>query len=476
MRNTPHSLLLLAALLTLAACDDNTASLGIHPATDGITNSTQVFQLTSRSLPMDSVVANSTNSYLGSVTDPETGTDVTADFAAQFYVFEDYQYPPLSQMVGDIDGEPRKGIVQCDSCEVRLYFNSYYGQADNPMKLQVFELSPTNILSEDSTYYADIDLSRYVAPEALPLATRVFTPRDYNLETVTLSASTYNPNVRIMLPASLGQRIMESYYENPGYYKDSYHFIRNVFPGLYFRTSSGHGTMLSVYVGTLNLYYRYADEQADTIYNAVTRFAATPEVIQSTRFRTSDTSALTDSDAPYTYLKTPAGITTELTLPVDEVFSGQHQTDSVSLASLTLTRYNKTQDDSQLATPATLLMVRKADAHQFFLSRRVADGRTSYTTTFNTAYNTYTFDNISRLLAYCKHEKVAQARALGITEDEWARRNPDWDRVLLIPVTTSTNSSGAQVSVTHDLGLGSVRLVGGTTPLQMQVVYSKFLQ
>ena len=476
MRHLHKAITLLTVLFALAACDDNTATLGIHSDSDGITNSTQIYQLTTRSLQMDSVVANSTISYLGSITDPETGTTVDAQFAAQFYTFENYQYPARQLMVGDVDGKPTRGILQCDSCEVRLYFNDYYGYDNNPMKLEVYEMGTDKILSEDSTYYTDVDLTQYLPSSSKPLATRVFTPRDYNVDDVTLSGSTYNPNLRVMLPASLGQRIIERYYENPNNYRDSYHFIRNVFPGLYFRTTSGHGTMLSVYVGTLNVFYRYADEQEDTVYDAVTRFAATPEVIQSTQFATTGTTSLLDPSLPYTYLKTPAGICTEMTLPVDEVFSTEHVGDSVSLATVTLTRYNKTQDDRQLGTPATLLMVRKSEMHRFFRDRRVADGRTSFTTTFDSSRNTYTFDNIGRLLAYCKHEKMSQAAAQGISEETWAAQHPDWNRVVLVPVVTSTNSSGAMVSVTHDLGLGSIRLVGGTTPIQMQIVYSKFQQ
>ena len=66
------------ATLTLVACDDNTANMGIFPSNDGITNSTALYQVISRSVKMDSVEANSAISYLGAITDPETGTDITA--------------------------------------------------------------------------------------------------------------------------------------------------------------------------------------------------------------------------------------------------------------------------------------------------------------------------------------------------------------------------------------------------------------
>lgn len=479
---TRTTTLLLLAQMLLSACDDNTADIGIYPTTDGITNSTAIFSLTTRSIPLDSVVAYSITNYLGSITDPETGADITADFAAQFYTFEDYRFPALDLMIGeDEKGETKQGIVQCDSVELRLYFDHYYGDENNPMKLEVYELSHDNMLNEDSVYYTDFDLTRFLPQNARPAVTRVFTPKDYNVDPTVLAATGYSKSVRIVLPQSIGQHIMDKYVENKDYFRDSYHFIQNVFPGLYFKTTSGKGTMLSVYVGTINLYYRYGDkEYPDTIYNGITRFASTPEVIQTTRFSNEDMAPLLE-DSTCTYLKTPAGICTEMTLPIDELFAGQHATDSISLASVTLTRYNKPQDKYQLNTPGELLMVRKQDMHSFFLDHKVADNRTSYTTTFDSNYNTYTFSNICRLIAYCKHEKMEEVRKAqetnpAMTEEQWMQEHPDWNKVVLIPVVTSTNTNGLQVSVTHDLSLNSIRLVGGQTPLKMQVVYSKFYQ
>ncbi len=309
----------LLALVAMSACDDNTSTLGIYSETDGITNSSSIYEVTTRSLKMDSVVASSTVSYLGSITDPETGADIKADFATQYYCLEDYKFPEKEVMVGEANGDTLTGIVQCDSCEVRLYFNDYYGDGDNPMKLEVYELSADHIMDPDSVYYTDVDLTKFLPENAKPIATRVFTPIDYNQDEASLTSSTYNNNVKISLPASFGQRIMERYYEHPEYFKNSYYFIRNVFPGFYFKVSNGLGTMLSVYVGTINLFYRYneeTEEGTDTTYVGLTRFAATPEVVQSTHFVNNDMEQLI-SDNKCTYLKTPAGICTEMTLPID---------------------------------------------------------------------------------------------------------------------------------------------------------------
>lgn len=470
------SLLTCTLAMAMISCDDNTGSLGIYEKGDGISNSTKSFEVTTQSLKMDSVIASSVTNYLGCITDPETGTDITADFAAQFYSFENYKFPDKEVMVGEVAGNTSTGIVQCDSCEVRLYFERYYGDSNNPLKLEVYELSESKLLEEDSIFYTDVDLTKFLPDGAKPIASRVFSPRDYNVSESTLNSSSYTHNIRIVLPKSVGQNIMEKYYENPDRFKNSYEFIRNVLPGLYFHISNGKGTMIAVSVGTLNLYYRYCDPyNQKQIYSGITRFAATPEVIQSTHFENENIDALV-ADKSCTYLKTPAGICTEMTLPINQFYANEHATDSISMASITLTRYNKSQNNYHWGTPENLLMVRKHDSHNFFKEHKVADGRTSFIATYNSTYNTYTFDNICRLISYCKNEKTNEAKRAGITEEAWETLNPDWNKVLLIPVNTSTNSSGALVSVTHDLSLNSVRLVGGNTKLPMQIVYSKFYQ
>ena len=47
--------------------------------------------------------------------------------------------------------------------------------------------------------------------------------------------------------------------------------------------------------------------------------------------------------------------------------------------------------------------------------------------------------------------------------------------MVLIPVETNRDNSNNIVSVTHDMGLGSAKLVGGATDkLKIQVIYSTF--
>ena len=125
----------------------------------------------------------------------------------------------------------------------------------------------------------------------------------------------------------------------------------------------------------------------------------------------------------------PAGIFTEMTLPIDEIYDG-HDQDSISQAKITFYRYNNTFKESHLGIPSTILMLRKSELYSFFENKKINDGNTSYVATLNTSYNSYTFSNIGNLIAYCKNERASKAKAENLSIEEWSRLNPDWNKVV----------------------------------------------
>ena len=464
--------LVAATAATFASCDDDTASLGIRSDADAITSTSTTFKVTSRSVPLGAVAANTSKSYLGLVTDPETKTDIRAEFMAQFHTFEDYSLPSQQQLVLDDDGK-----LVVDSIEIRLYFTDYYGDGDNPMRLSVYELDREKILREDWTYYSDVKISDYIPSGAQPLAEKVFTVEDYTLDDGERTSATHSKNVRIMLPNEYGTNILSKAISNPEYFQDSWHFMRNVCPGFAFRLDGGRGTMLTLDVSALNVFFRYIKN--DSTYDAISRFAATPEVIQTTSIQNSDLDDLISRQQPFTYLKSPAAIATEVTLPVDEVFAN-HANDSISRARLSFQRYNSTeQTNYSLNAPSTLLILPSDSLDNFFAERRVADDRTAITTTISSAYNVYTFSNIARLITAMYHAKQQGMIREGLREREWMAAHPRWNKATVLPVVVKTvtnqnTNAVTQVSVTHDFSLTSTRLIGGTVPLDLYVIYSSY--
>ena len=116
-------------------------------------------------------------------------------------------------------------------------------------------------------------------------------------------------------------------------------------------------------------------------------------------------------------------------------------------------------------------MVRKKDMYDFFLKNKLYDNITSYSASFTQSSNEYKFNNISRLINY-----IADEYQKGTASDpEWESKNPDWDKVVLIPITQTTdNNFGNAISVSHNHGMTSTRLRGGKDPIAISIVTSKF--
>ena len=476
MRNILATLLL---TIFIISCTEDTSTIGIFPETDGIENSYALFDVYTQSVLLDSVIYKNSNNYLGSIKDPETNTEITANFAAQFHTFEGYKFPKKNLLFADYETDHSKDLVECDSIDMQLYYNGYMGDPNNPMKMEIYPLSFNKIIEEDSTYYVNTDLEQFVDAGTLPIVTKVFTAIDYSISEEVREGETYTNHIRIALPKEYGNYLLNGYYDHPEYYKNSYNFIRKLCPGFYYKIKGGTGTMINVMVSTMNLYFSYFDEVVeDTIIGALYRFAATPEVIQSTQFSNGNLQKLVD-DKSCTYLKSPAGIGTEVTIPIDGIYS-DHQNDSISRAQLTLTRYNNNvNNDYALKIPEHVLMVRKDDAVSFFKNNKVPNDQTSFCTKFDETFNSYTFDNLGRLITYCRYEKLNGMKNSGLTEAQWEAAHPNWNKVVIIPVsvkeTTDSYGNTTYAAIAHDMSMSSAKMVGGqSNPIKMQVLFSRF--
>ena len=238
---------MLTIAFSFTSCSEDTGSLGIYPGQDAISTEPATFGILSSSMSNDIVPANSTACFLGKVIDPETNQAIIATFAAQFHNYENYAFPDEARIV-KTDGH------FCDSIEIRLFIKSTFGDRNNPMKVEVLRLSMNEdkLLKESERLYTNTDLSQFAETDEKPIATKVFTATDYILSDVQRARGDYSSNIRIVLPREEGDKIMEKYYSNPDFFRDSYSFIRNVCAGFLFRTVGGTGTMLNLEVSTMS--------------------------------------------------------------------------------------------------------------------------------------------------------------------------------------------------------------------------------
>lgn len=480
MKTIIYTVIAIMSCITIASCDDTTDSIGnsLTDNMDMLKVTTDTFNVATRSIVADSVLSRSTTGYLGKIRDIETGNYITGDFMAQFSTLENYKLPEKDSIVSLQDGE-----VIADSCSIRLFYTDYYGDSLATMNITAYEMNEP--MKEGVKYYSNFD----PIAEGLIRNDGMKVNKTYTLTDLSISdedradESSYTPNIKINLNKpytdkngvtynNYGTYIMRMYYEDPDRFKNSYNFIHEVCPGFYFKTNDGIGSMAYITVSQLNIYFRYLN---DSTYVCTTSFSATEEVLQTTNI-SNDKQNIADlaNDNTCTYLKTPAGIFTEITLPVDEI-TENHSNDTINTAKISLTRINNnTHDEYSLSAPSTLLMIPKDSLYTFFENGDNVDYKKSFIATYSSSTNQYTFNNISGMITY-----MADIKKKGLAENSnWLNEHPDWNRVVVIPVSVTTNSSSQIVKIVHDMSLTSTKLVGGSEnpyePIKINVIYSKF--
>ena len=470
------------AAFTLFSCDDTTDTIGgsLTDNVDKLEISTDTFQVETRSILADSVLSRSVTGYLGKVRDPETGAYMTGDFMTQFYTPEGFSFPEKDSIVSKKDG-----LIVADSCDLRLYYTGFYGDSLATMKVTAMELNKP--VDEQKFFYSNYNPEKegYVKSDS-KAGSRIYTLADLNVDESTRKKSDYMPNIRISLNKNYGSKIIQEYYKNPGTFKNSYTFIHNLVPGFYFKTMGGIGSMAYISLSQLNVYFRHKTTytktdgtKSDTIITSMASFPGTQEVLQTTNI-SNDKAVIKKlvDDNTCTYIKSPAGIFTEMTLPVDEIVEKtyigadgktySHKNDTINTAKVVLKRINNTVSGKYaFGIPQTLLILPKADMYSFFENNRIADYKTSFLAAYNSSSNTYTFNNIGSLV---KH-----------LYQSGDRTKADWNKVVIIPVSVTyntTNNVPELISVTHDMSMSSTRLVGGSNSkygeIKISVIYSKF--
>ena len=478
------------AIIAISSCDDNTEQLGysLTNSVDQFDMLPDTFSVSSRSIIADSVLSRSAYSYLGRIKDPETGSLITSDYMTQFTILENesgIMFPDEETILGREDG-----LAIADSCVVNLIVNSWQGDSLAAMKMTAYELGTP--VEETTSYYTNFDPQEkgYVRTNGL-VQNKVYSIVDLQLSDSVRNArksGSYMDYISIPLNKpytdkngvtynNYGTYILRNYYTHPEYFKNSYAFAHHLCPGFYFKMTDGLGLMSQINTTQLIIYYHF--EMDGTVYMGSKTFNGTEEVLQTTHIiNDKQTIEQLASDNSCTYLKTPAGIYTEVTLPVSDIKQG-HENDSITLAKIVFNRMNdrNSYSDLILEEPTNLLMIERDSLYSFFENDNLPDNITSYTATYSSTYNTYTFNNISGMINY-----MYNAKANGGAD--FVEKHPNWNKVVLIPVSVTTTSTSSYYTTTtsitgvsNEMGITSVRLVGGSdnthAPLKISVVYNK---
>lgn len=478
---------LVIAALTFAACDDTTEGIGgsITNKIDNINISNSAFNVTTKSIVAGAVLSRNNTGLIGKMKDPETGNYVKGDYMTQLSVLPTFSVDTL-----DYIKQANGGSIEADSCYLLVSYNASYGDTIAPMKVTAYEM--TKPMAEDKEYYSNYDAFK----EGWVSENNQHWSSNYNL-----SNTSDVKNFKIYLNKkytkdgktykNYGSYIMQTYAEHPEYFKTNYKFLHNVCPGFYIKNVGGTGNMAKIWNTELIFYWtrhKTINKDSTAVSIGYNRFDGTEEVLQLNKIEndTENLKKLASKDQEKcTYLKSPAGIFTEVTLPIKDIMKG-HEKDTLNTATISFPRLNNDNEDNpyNFATPSTILMVQKDSLQSFFEKSKLADSRTSYTASYSstgTYKNAYTFQNIANLVSAMYKNKG---------------KGENWNKVVLVPVNVITTTQGYTTvisKINHDMSLASTRLIVGTDdpdkdyttdektgkkvasgPIRIKVIYSKF--
>lgn len=469
---------LVIAALTFAACDDTTEGIGgsITNKIDNINISDSAFNVTTKSIVAGAVLSRNNTGLIGKMKDPETGNYVKGDYMTQLSVLPTFSVDTL-----DYIKQANNGSIEADSCYLLVSYNASYGDTIAPMKVTAYEM--TKPMSENQEYYSDYDA--FKAEAGWVSENNQHWSSNYNL-----SNTSDVKNFKIYLNKeykkggktykNYGSYIMQTYAEHPEYFKTNFKFLHNVCPGFYIKNVGGTGNMAKIWNTELIFYWtrhKTINKDSTAVSIGYNRFDGTEEVLQLNKIEndTENMKKLANQEN-CTYLKSPAGIFTEVTLPIEDIMKG-HEKDTLNTATISFPRLNNADEDNpyNFATPSTILMVQKDSLQSFFEKSKLADSRTSYTASYSstgTYKNAYTFQNIANLVSAMYKNKG---------------KGENWNKVVLVPVNVITTTQGYTTvisKINHDMSLASTRLKRGvittdsngkeTSPIQIKVIYSKF--
>jgi predicted small secreted protein len=480
---------LVIAALTFAACDDTTEGIGgsITNKIDNINISDSAFNVTTKSIVAGAVLSRNNTGLIGKMKDPETDNYVKGDYMTQLSVLPTFSVDTL-----DYIKQANNGSIEADSCYLLVSYNASYGDTIAPMKVTAYEM--TKPMSENQEYYSDYDA--FKAEAGWVSENNQHWSSNYNL-----SNTSDVKNFKIYLNKeykkggktykNYGSYIMQTYAEHPEYFKTNYKFLHNVCPGFYIKNVGGTGNMAKIWNTELIFYWtrhKTINKDSTAVSIGYNRFDGTEEVLQLNKIEndTENLKKLASKDQEKcTYLKSPAGIFTEVTLPIKDIMKG-HEKDTLNTATISFPRLNNKNEDNpyNFATPSTILMVQKDSLQSFFEKSKLADSRTSYTASYSstgTYKNAYTFQNIANLVSAMYKNKG---------------KGENWNKVVLVPVNVITTTQGYTTvisKINHDMSLASTRLIVGTDdpnkdyttdektgkkvasgPIRIKVIYSKF--
>ncbi len=456
-------LLFVATLVLLISCNDTLDKVGfsVQPENDRVHVGTDTLYLSSKTVKVDSVYSKTKYPILGEYKDPVYGT-VRSDYIGEFY------YPETMEF---IEG------AEIDSVKLTVSYTSMLGDSLAPMQLAVYRV---NKELPKGKRYTNFNPEEY-ADMTQTLGTKTFTGKNNTYRTETYYSGTSVEEIKIYeinttLPIEIGEKFLEEYKKpNHGALQNTETF-RSLFPGLYVTTNFGSSTILNVNLTSLRVFYNYLDkggssQKTDTIRTKEWKLNITPEVTQINHVSNKNDELLQPNDEG-TYVKSPAGVNTEIVIPISQI-STQMEKSALNLARFIVHAIPSSGKDERikLSPPENLLLIHRDSISSFFEKGKLPNNITTFSASYDTSTQRYSFGNISTLL---NHYNQQHQKDSSIPLDQ---------AFQLIPVDISYTTTGGSIyspgtsiptAVYNQMKPSATMINKSPDKLRLEIIYSSF--
>lgn len=384
MKSIFYTILAAVAVALAVACNDS-SSIGNSLSEENITIVVDSnYTVTGTTLTNQVVQSRTLSQLIGSL-DAKGYGSIRSDFVGQFM-------PSLAMDTAGME------ISDIDSVKLfmQMVRGAFVGDSLVPMGLEVYRLT------KDLPYpiYSNFDPDGYYDP-SVKFASGVYTASTINEPDSIKALSSIV--VSMPLPLSFAREMFAAYDANPSSFADPSVFARDVFKGVYIRSSYGGGRISDFTTTSIRLYYHkevYNTDSAryETKNYVGDYFAITPEVVVNNNIRYDIAPELKDmADAGDKVIAAPAGYEVEMNFPALDLLASYDKYDGRLRVINTLTMsvpVDTIENDYEISPPPYVLMVLKNKKDEFFANNSLVDNKTSFYAPYNSSKNCYDFNGM----------------------------------------------------------------------------------
>ena len=119
-------------------------------------------------------------------------------------------------------------------------------------------------------------------------------------------------------------------------------------------------------------------------------------------------------------------------------------------------------------------MHRKDKMQEFFSRNSTIDNTESFVAAYSSKYGTYTYDNIAAMVEKIYSDREDWIKGGNGNSTTYESKYPDWNKVILIPVTPVLDSRNSAISYRIDTKLHQAKLIGGDDGIKIKTIRSRF--